>query len=1084
MKQKTPHPRFGILAITAGIILVGAIFVSVYTITAFAFNGPSQSPPSGYGAIGSDASNDVSIGTSTPISGMKLTVIGASSDNTTNAAEFLQNNGTPIFILHDDGSVTATGNITANQFVGNLNASLVTSGAFPGGNYYFPASVGIGTTTPIGQLANNGTNYGDLGSGLGAGSFNWNNTGGGWNNISSAGTAGLVVATDQTTGTTFQVSSGVYNTGTGQRPNHLLTVLGSGNVGIGTAAPGTILDVTGTATTVANIKANVANNAISINSAYGTGSNYAPGISWRANDVDTTKNLAGVWAQITSAGSYLQFGTSNNYATGITNTAMSIDYSGDVGIGTTAPTTALTVVGNVSSTGICLGGTCDTSWPSSGGLTSYNVSSANGLISVSTTTTSTALTASTTPTFTGNVTAPNFIGNLNASLVTSGAFPGGNYTFPSKVGIGTTSPAFALDMAAGDAYGYNGLLLADASTSLVNYFFGGGGNLTATGNYNTGLGNRTLSALTTASGNTASGYAALADDTTGGTNEADGYAALILNTGGTANTANGYEALYNNTTGLDNTANGFGALFTSTSTSYQTATGLDALYHSTGANNEGDGYEALYNDTTGTDNTANGFEALNANTTGQYNEADGSRSLISNTTGIGNTAIGFEALYTSTSTSYQTATGYAALYHSTGLDNEGDGFEALYTNSTGAQNTANGYAALSLLTTGTYNTAEGFDALTAETTAGSNTAIGGDALMYDVTGTGNTAVGLSAGRFSSNGVLTNTDPTNSVDIGYAAYPLTATDTNEIVIGANAIGLGSNTAVIGSSTITTTELMGNVGIGTASPGYNLTVNGTSSALAYCINGANCITSWPSGGGSGTVTGITAGTGLSGGTITASGTISLNLGNPNTWTAPATFNAGVTVSGGVINLNSGGQPLSLDTTSGNVTIGNSSGNVTFDAPVTMSGNLNLGSYKITAGQFDPLYTINGTNYATYAPGITGAKEETAGTLDLQKNIDGTYSDTLSFADAAKGSDLWLFAEVTNLKNTMGQLIVDLTPSFDGNVWYTKDAASDALTIHGSAAGEVSYNLTAPTFDAAQWPNLAPASEANTTGVIVNQ
>jgi hypothetical protein len=984
MKQKTPHPRFGILAITAGIILVGAIFVSVYTITAFAFNGPSQSPPSGYGAIGSDASNDVSIGTSTPISGMKLTVIGASSDNTTNAAEFLQNNGTPIFILHDDGSVTATGNITANQFVGNLNASLVTSGAFPGGNYYFPASVGIGTTTPIGQLANNGTNYGDLGSGLGAGSFNWNNTGGGWNNISSAGTAGLVVATDQTTGTTFQVSSGVYNTGTGQRPNHLLTVLGSGNVGIGT----------------------------------------------------------------------------------------------------TAPTTALTVVGNVSSTGICLGGTCDTSWPSSGGLTSYNVSSANGLISVSTTTTSTALTASTTPTFTGNVTAPNFIGNLNASLVTSGAFPGGNYTFPSKVGIGTTSPAFALDMAAGDAYGYNGLLLADASTSLVNYFFGGGGNLTATGNYNTGLGNRTLSALTTASGNTASGYAALADDTTGGTNEADGYAALILNTGGTANTANGYEALYNNTTGLDNTANGFGALFTSTSTSYQTATGLDALYHSTGANNEGDGYEALYNDTTGTDNTANGFEALNANTTGQYNEADGSRSLISNTTGIGNTAIGFEALYTSTSTSYQTATGYAALYHSTGLDNEGDGFEALYTNSTGAQNTANGYAALSLLTTGTYNTAEGFDALTAETTAGSNTAIGGDALMYDVTGTGNTAVGLSAGRFSSNGVLTNTDPTNSVDIGYAAYPLTATDTNEIVIGANAIGLGSNTAVIGSSTITTTELMGNVGIGTASPGYNLTVNGTSSALAYCINGANCITSWPSGGGSGTVTGITAGTGLSGGTITASGTISLNLGNPNTWTAPATFNAGVTVSGGVINLNSGGQPLSLDTTSGNVTIGNSSGNVTFDAPVTMSGNLNLGSYKITAGQFDPLYTINGTNYATYAPGITGAKEETAGTLDLQKNIDGTYSDTLSFADAAKGSDLWLFAEVTNLKNTMGQLIVDLTPSFDGNVWYTKDAASDALTIHGSAAGEVSYNLTAPTFDAAQWPNLAPASEANTTGVIVNQ
>lgn len=44
----------------------------------------------------------------------------------------------------------------------------------------------------------------------------------------------------------------------------------------------------------------------------------------------------------------------------------------------------------------------------------------------------------------------------------------------------------------------------------------------------------------------------------------------------------------------------------------------------------------------------------------------------------------------------------------------------------------------------------------------------------------------------------------------------------------------------------------------------------------------------GGGSGTVTSITAGSGLSGGVITTSGTISLNLANSNTWTANQTFN----------------------------------------------------------------------------------------------------------------------------------------------------------------------------------------------------
>ena len=49
--------------------------------------------------------------------------------------------------------------------------------------------------------------------------------------------------------------------------------------------------------------------------------------------------------------------------------------------------------------------------------------------------------------------------------------------------------------------------------------------------------------------------------------------------------------------------------------------------------------------------------------------------------------------------------------------------------------------------------------------------------------------------------------------------------NQIVIGSEAVGLGSNTAVLGNDSITTTALKGNVGIGTTEPTQNLDVTGS-------------------------------------------------------------------------------------------------------------------------------------------------------------------------------------------------------------------------------------------------------------------
>jgi len=104
--------------------------------------------------------------------------------------------------------------------------------------------------------------------------------------------------------------------------------------------------------------------------------------------------------------------------------------------------------------------------------------------------------------------------------------------------------------------------------------------------------------------------------------------------------------------------------------------------------------------------------------------------------------------------------------------------------------------------------------------------VGYHALYSNTTGSQNTALGYNAGRYITGGSASNATSTNSLYLGYDTRALASGDTNEIVIGYQATGVGSNSVVLGNDSITKTILKGNVGIGTTDPGsYKLYVNGS-------------------------------------------------------------------------------------------------------------------------------------------------------------------------------------------------------------------------------------------------------------------
>ncbi|MFZ1703796.1 MAG: proprotein convertase P-domain-containing protein [Saprospiraceae bacterium] len=180
--------------------------------------------------------------------------------------------------------------------------------------------------------------------------------------------------------------------------------------------------------------------------------------------------------------------------------------------------------------------------------------------------------------------------------------------------------------------------------------------------------------------------------------------------------------------------------------------------------------------------------------------------------------------------------GSSGLNNTSGNFNTSLGVVSLYSNTTGSFNTALGNSSLQFNTTGSNNTATGAAALSFNTSGISNTAVGTNSLFSNTSGSGNIAFGKEAGRYIANETANQTS-NNSIYLGYDTRASQNGNTNEVVIGYEAIGNGSNTVTLGNNAIAQTYLRGEVNL---SPiGTNAGETGQLKLRELAVNGTNAI-----------------------------------------------------------------------------------------------------------------------------------------------------------------------------------------------------------------------------------------------------